>query len=93
MPVPVRRLRSGAPGGRKVVDLHMRQVERDRDMAQAAVHADRALGQRHPVDQRIQPHRGPDLGRRAHELAAGRLLERAATAHIPSFISIIILND
>ena len=33
--MPVALLRAGAPGGRMVVDLHMRQVERDRDVARA----------------------------------------------------------
>ena len=40
---PCAGLRPGAPRGRKVVDLHVRQVERDRDVAQPAVDADRRL--------------------------------------------------
>jgi hypothetical protein len=48
-----------------VVDLHMRQVERDRDVARSAVDADRAAGRRQAIDEGAQIHRRPDLGRGA----------------------------
>ena len=71
----VRRLRAGAPGGRKVVDLHMRQVERDRDVARGRCRRrSRRLRRRQAVDQRAEVHRRPDLGgtRRAPRRCARR---------------------
>ena len=58
-------LRAGAPGGGKVVDLHMRQVERHGDVAEAAVDTHHALCRAQPVHQGIQPHRRPHAAGRA----------------------------
>ena len=76
----VRRLRAGAPRGRIVVDLHVRQVERDRDVAQAAVDADHALHRAHAVDERVQAHRRPDLGRGRRAPAACRCARASSSA-------------
>ena len=73
-------LRPGAPRRREVVELHMQQAERHRDVAQAAVDTDHALCCAHAVDQCVQVHRRPDLGVRAQGLLQAlraRLLHRA----------------
>jgi hypothetical protein len=61
-----------------VVDLHMRQVERDRDVARPAVDADRAAGGRQAVDEGAEVHRRPDLGRLAE--GAGDAAARASSS-------------
>ena len=67
----LRGLGPGAPSGVKVVDLHMRQVQRNGHVAQAAVHTNHtgAGGQR--ISERIQWQAGPHLGM-PHALCDGQ---------------------
>ena len=87
----VARLRAGSPRGREVVELDVRQAERDGDVARPAVDADRAVGRREAIDERAELERRPDgavaadrRGDRARALAflAARLRQRDRPAFV-----------